>query len=137
MLGTHARGEAGLREHMRGTLLFLVAVLVGIGVGNTIVSSQANPRAGLEQIKNVVVIYAENRSFDNLYGFFPGANGLQHLRRIAYVQRDRDGSILKELPPIWGGLTAKGVTPPITEAQTGHLANAPFALDDGKGFNAP
>ena len=27
-------------------------------------------------IETVVVIYAENRSFDNLYGNFPGANGL-------------------------------------------------------------
>ena len=29
--------------------------------------------AGLDQIQNVVVIYAENRSFDSLYGAFPGA----------------------------------------------------------------
>ena len=36
---------------------------------------------GLEKIKNVVVIYAENRGFDNLYGLFPGANGLRHARR--------------------------------------------------------
>ena len=33
-------------------------------------------RQKLDQIENVVVIYAENRSFDNLYGTFPGANGL-------------------------------------------------------------
>jgi len=28
------------------------------------------------QIDTVVVIYAENRSFDNLFGLFPGANGI-------------------------------------------------------------
>ena len=33
--------------------------------------------AGLDEVRNIVVIYAENRSFDNLYGRFPGANGLQ------------------------------------------------------------
>jgi len=27
-------------------------------------------------VKNVVVIYAENRSFDSLFGHFPGADGL-------------------------------------------------------------
>jgi hypothetical protein len=27
--------------------------------------------------------------------------------------------VLKELPPVWGGLTAPGVTPPLPEAQTG------------------
>src|SRR2546423_8239893 len=85
--------------------------------------------AGIESIENIVVIYAENRSFDNLYGFFPGANGLSGLAPEAYTQRDRDGSVLKELPPIWGGLTAKGGEPPGSQAPTGHPANTPFALD--------
>ena len=35
--------------------------------------------AGIESIQNIVVIYAENRSFDNLYGSFSGANGLSGL----------------------------------------------------------
>jgi phospholipase C len=109
--------------------------------GGAIAASPAKtpPNAGarLENIRNIVVIYAENRSFDNLYGFFPGANGLTHISHAQSVQRDRDGSVLKELPPVWGGLTAKGVTPPITEAQTQHLPNAPFAIDDPKGFNVP
>ena len=64
--------------------------------------------AGIDSIDVVVVIYAENRSFDHLYGFFPGANGLQHLTPADYTQRDRDGSVLPELPPIWGGLTSEG-----------------------------
>ena len=33
-------------------------------------------RANLARIEHIVVIYAENRSFDNLYGLFPGANGI-------------------------------------------------------------
>lgn len=93
--------------------------------------------AGIETIENIVVIYAENRSFDNLYGSFPGANGLSEITPEAYTQRDRDGSVLKELPPIWGGLTAKGAEPAVTQARTEHLANAPFAIDDPKGFNLP
>ena len=91
--------------------------------------------AGIDQIDTVVVIYAENRSFDSLYGAFPGANGLQHVTRAMSLQRDRDGSVLNELPRIWTGLTAIGMTPPITEAQTAHLPNQPFAIDDPKGFN--
>src|SRR6266545_6148124 len=31
---------------------------------------------GLRKLEHIVVIYLENRSFDNLYGEFPGANGL-------------------------------------------------------------
>src|SRR5437588_5691716 len=93
-------------------------------------SCATRPDAGLARIETIVVIYAENRSFDNLYGHFPGANGVQNLTPEAVRQRDRDGSILPELPPVWDGLTAPGVTPPITEAQTLHLPNQPFAVDD-------
>ncbi len=90
--------------------------------------------AGLNTIENIVVIYAENRSFDNLYGSFPGANGLANGKG---KQVDRDGAPLKELPPIWGGLTAQSIVPPIAEAESAHLPNAPFGIDDPKGFNAP
>ena len=93
--------------------------------------------AGIEDIATVVVIYAENRSFDNLYGSFPGANGLSQVTPAGYTQRDRDGTVLNELPPVWDGLTAKGVIPAVTQAQTEHLPNAPFAIDDPKGFNTP
>ena len=92
---------------------------------------------GLDAIETVVVIYAENRSFDNLYGNFPGANGLQNVKPADAIQLDRDGTALKELPPVWGNLTAKGVTPVVTQAQTEHLPNKPFAIDDPNGFNTP
>jgi len=90
----------------------------------------------LDAIETLVVIYAENRSFDNLYGHFPGANGLQNANP-ELVQLDRDGTPLKELPPVWGRLTARGVTPPVTGTQTAHLPNRPFAIDDPNGFNQP
>jgi acid phosphatase len=95
------------------------------------------PARGIYKIENIVVIYAENRSFDGLYGFFPGANGLQKVKPEQYRQLDRDGTVLKELPPIWGGLTAAGVTPTVTESQTAHLPNQPFAIDTAKGLNTP
>ena len=99
------------------------------------VPSQAQTTGGLANIDTVVVIYAENRSFDNLYGSFPGANGLQNVTPENSRQVDRDGTEFKELPPVWDGLTGKGVSPPVTQAQTEHLANQPFAIDDGNGFN--
>ncbi len=92
---------------------------------------------GLDKIQTVVVIYAENRSFDNLYGHFPGANGIDQASQTSLQQRDRDGSVLTELPPVWGGLTAKGAVPPVTQAMTEHLPNGPFAVDDPKGFDVP
>jgi acid phosphatase len=93
--------------------------------------------AGLDAIQNIVVIYAENRSFDDLYGAFPGANGLQNVTADNARQLDRDGTPLKVLPPVWGGLTAKGVNPPVTQAQTENLANNIYAIDAPDGFNQP
>src|SRR3954454_23143175 len=90
----------------------------------------AQPKNGLEQIQNIVVIFAENRAFDVLYGGFPGADGLKPGKAPKYPQRDRNGEVLRELPPIWKGLTATGVIPPMPESQTAHLPNLPFNIDD-------
>ena len=95
------------------------------------------PPDGIDKIDTVVVIFAENRAFDNLYGHFPGADGIDKASKESLEQRDRDGSVLKELPPVWDGLTAKGVTPPVTQAMTEHLPNGPFTVNDPKGFDVP
>jgi phospholipase C len=50
----------------RNLLLAALAVIAG--------SACEVHSAGLQDIDTIVVIYAENRSFDNLYGSFPGAN---------------------------------------------------------------
>ena len=92
----------------------LAAMLVaGTCCGAAIADAASRPAkkpAGIDSIETVVVIYAENRSFDHLYGFFPGANGLQRTGAMS-PQVDRDDSVMKELPPIWGGLTAMGHLP--------------------------
>ena len=54
-------------------------------------------QAGLNQIQNVVVIYAENHSFDNIYGLFPGANGLANATLEQKLQLDHDGKPLQAL----------------------------------------
>src|SRR5947208_1419462 len=51
----------------------------------------------LARIKTVVVIYAENRSFDHLYGFFPGANGIAEATAEQKTQLDHDGMPLPYL----------------------------------------
>ncbi len=91
----------------------------------------------LAKINTIVVLYAENRSFDALYGEFPGANGLTRLAPAQFQQHDRDGKLLPTLPAVWGGLTSKHVTPAIPLDKTAGLPNAPFAIDDPEGFNLP
>ena len=103
------------------------------------IKASLHKRMALSDIKNVVVIYAENRGFDNLYGLFPGANGIPGVNpasRGKYVpQKDFDNSALPVLPPTWGGLTAAGQTVTLTQAQTMNFANQPFQIDDPKGLN--
>jgi len=91
----------------------LLGGLAGVGIAATGgLGAQAQTRRGrgfdaklASAISNVVVIFAENRSFNNLFSNFPG---LQHplsaVPRDRFLQRDRDGSPLQGLPPIWGGL---------------------------------
>ena len=123
---------------MKKQVVLLAAFASAIsGSLTTGVGAQSAVPSDLTNIETVVVIYSENRSFDNLYGSFPGANGLQNVTPENSIQVDRDGSVLKELPPVWGGLTPKGVVPAVTQAQTAHLPNRPFAIDDPDGWNVP
>jgi acid phosphatase len=88
------------------------------------------------KVATIVVIYAENRAFDDLYGNFPGARALSEVadrdgRPLpAYAaQLDRDGTVLATLPQTWGGVTASGYTPVVTQAQSAGLPNAPFSIE--------
>ena len=97
-----------------------------------------------EQVKTVVVIYAENRSFNNLFADFPGVEKpLSALAPADYQQRDRDGSLLSTLPPTWGGVlqigpqTVDGVTYPSEVQYQENLPNAPYALKGPNGEDQP
>jgi acid phosphatase len=99
-------------------------------------AAAATTRALRGEVDTIVIIYAENRAFDNLYGNFPGARGLRDVidangRPLpAYrPQVDRDGRVLPVLPPAWGGVTAPGVTPVVTQQQSAGLPNAPFSIE--------
>jgi len=93
----------------------------------------------VQAIDTVVVIYAENRAFDTLYGLFPGANGIPGVNPGAVgalvPQKDFDGSVLPVLPPAWGGLVAGGQPVTLTQAQSAGMPNRPFRVDDPAGLN--
>jgi len=56
--------------------------------------------AQINKVKHVVVIYMENHSFDNLYGQFPGADGLEQAKKENIIQLDASGQPYTTLPPI-------------------------------------
>jgi acid phosphatase len=96
-----------------------------------------------KHIQRVVVIYAENRSFNNLFANFPGVEKpLGALKPADYQQCDRDGSLLKVLPPVWHGLAPhKQVVNhrnyQVMEDDLKGLPNAPWALRTGDGEPLP
>jgi acid phosphatase len=102
----------------------------------SLAGTDATTRALRRNIDTIVVIYAENRAFDNLYGNFPGARGLNevldrggHPLPTYRPQLDRNGAILSTLPPSWGGVTAPGATPVVTQQQSSGLPNAPYSIE--------
>jgi acid phosphatase len=56
--------------------------------------------AQLSKVKHVVVIYMENHSFDNLYGQFPGADGLAQAKQENIIQLNQADQPYNSLPPI-------------------------------------
>jgi acid phosphatase len=75
---------------------------------------------GLARIQTIVVIYAENRSFDNLYGLFPGANGITGATFAP--QSDDNGTALQQLPRV----QPTGKHPHVYPT---NLPNRPFRMD--------
>ena len=118
--------------------LLSAIALFGCGV-RAATNDPAVVESSLEKIKTIVVIYAENRSFDNLYGMFPGAEGIaQALENPAcYQQVDRDGkTVLPTLPPVHIA-HAMGAKTEKQWAFVGKLPNKPFLIDDDHPGDGP
>lgn len=83
----------------------------------------AEPPAGLNKIQHIVIIYLENHSFDNLYGLFPGANGLN---ADILPQADLDGKPYAALPPV---MNTEYKPAEVDARFPSNLPNKPFPID--------
>ena len=103
--------------------------LIGLGLAALLsacasVAPTSRPESTtLSKVKNIVVIFGENRSFDNLYGTFPGADGIENALKSGLLQKDHDDTPLATLPPVW---TSRGM---VDNAYPTNLPNKPFQLD--------
>ena len=100
--------------------LRLLALLAAVAAAGCATTSDQD----LAKIENIVVIYAENRSFDHLYGLFPGAEGIAQATAEEKTQLDHDGKPLPHLPPVF----EHGKPDPHNPAVAG-LPNGPFRID--------
>ena len=96
-------------------------LLAALGTATAATAAGPDTGAALQGIEHVVVIYAENHSFDNLYGLFPGANGIARATAQQGTQLDHGGTPLSELL-VFG---RDGRPDPAFP----RLPNAPFRID--------
>src|SRR5271166_5349208 len=109
---------------LAATAFFGLTCLVSTTALSAAEKSAEGPQ-GLNKIKHIIVVYLENRSFDNLYGAFPGANGLANAGPTS-SQVDKDGKTYAVLPrPI-----NTSVRPAAVDSRfPADLPNKPFAID--------
>ncbi len=137
---------------------FLGGLAAALGVatvaGGAVETAEARPAKGSPSrpvsdaklraaIDTVVVIYAENRSFNNLFADFPGLQQpLSQVPAERTRQRDRDGKVMDKLPKVWEGLVPSKQVVEHTEYQIGPddlapIPNGPFALKTPEGDPLP
>lgn len=81
---------------------------------------------GLQKVENIVVIYLENHSFDNLYGFYPGAEGISKAPREKVIQVDAEGQPYPHLPQV---MDSRKKPPEPDLRFPAELPNAPFPIE--------
>lgn len=117
---------------MRRLLLMVAALAACMALAAPGALAKSRP---FRHIDHFVVIYLENHSFDNLYGTFPGANGLNGADPAHTIQVDLSGHVFKCLeqndpqltsPP----LPADACSTANGDAFNSHFTNAPFRIDD-------
>lgn len=103
----------------RSFYMFLIILLIsGCGLSKKAQQQTTSFDNGIGQVKHLVVIYMENRSFDNLYGEFKGANGIKNAKKGNFIQVDENGKPYQYLPEI-----------PRNNSFPTNLPNAMFNID--------
>jgi len=108
------------RDAMRG-LAWVIGAAMVLGMAR---EAPAQPAATdpLAKIGHIVVIFEENRSFDTLFGDFPGANGRANAGDNA-IQIGADGKPYATLPPVFDAYEKK-----LDPRFPANLPNAPFDI---------
>ncbi len=112
------------RKSLTAALLTPALMSAGLLCGAAVPASAQTAAGGLNRIGHIIVIYEENHSFDNLYGSFPGANGLQQTSSAQMTQVQRDGSAMANLTML--NTTTKKPDDKIP----GNLPPLPFKFND-------
>jgi len=129
MSGFFHRANHASVSHRLQVQTFRWAVWAAVALSLAVASRQAEaapPQArGAERIDHIVIIYMENHGFDNLFGHYPGADGIADAGKTA-LQTDADGKPYATLPPV---MTLVERKPAPDKRFPANLPNAPFLID--------
>lgn len=89
-------------------------------------SQAATAPKDLEKIQHIIVIYLENHSFDNLFGLFPGAEGIAQATPEQTQQTDLNGQAYTKLPAVIDNRTKPAV---VDKRFPDDLPNQPFEIN--------
>lgn len=105
---------------------YLSAAVVALSAGTA--SAESHRRAnGLNEIEHIIVLYLENRSFDNMFALFPGAAGLGNSWRAPPQIDPQTGQPFATLPRVRNS----HATPPGDDLRfPAGLPNKPWRIDD-------
>ena len=119
------RSAAVISLRLSAVTLLLFGVFTVSGIDTAAAQAPAGAGEPLSKIGHIVVIFEENRSFDNIFGRFPGANGLDNARATTR-QVKLDGTPYEFLPPVMN----TNFHPPTLDTRfPTHLPNAAFQID--------
>jgi phospholipase C len=86
------------------------------------------PTALTNKIKYVIILYPENRSFDSLYGYFPGANGWANATNTTQYGQSSGTPLASLPPPNLNGISliAQSTPPKADPRFPASMPNAPY-----------
>ena len=109
--------------------LLLIFLLITSPV---LAASSSEHHTGLERIGHIIVVFLENRSFDHLYGLFPGADGIEN-SGFAAIQVTAEGRQFTVLPAVINNLALwpgnRAMSSGIDTRFSAGLPNGPFRAD--------
>src|SRR5512132_1209696 len=114
-----------MHSHRVGTLGVTGLVAGWLAASNPAAAAPLPADDPLAKIGHIVVVFEENRSFDNMFGLLPGPDGLSNVGETAH-QIDAEGGVYETLPPVMN--TAVRPVAPDPRFPS-NLPNAPFAID--------
>jgi phospholipase C len=97
--GWRKHGQKTFREVVMWKLARILPLAFSVSIATAVSASPPEPVPGLERVGHIIVIFLENRSFDHLYGLFPGADGISNAG-AAGAQVTSQGNHYSVLPAV-------------------------------------